>query len=50
MEIDLQYNLIILGIIVNAMALLNLLNGEFYIFIALFITSNAVDLYKFDNK
>ena len=50
MDLDSQYNYIIFGLIINAMALLNLLKDNFGLFICLFLISNYLDLYLIDDK
>ena len=49
MNLDLQYNYIIFGVVINAMALFNLLKNNFELFVGLFIFSNLIDLYLIDN-
>ena len=50
MDLDSQYNYIIFGLIINAMALLNLLKDNFGVFVCLFLISNYLDLYLIDDK
>lgn len=50
MKLDLQYNYIIFGLVINALALLNLLKNNISLFISLFVISNLIDIYFIDDK